>query len=197
MWKCAKGRNSSVGLEYITGRIDSWLRQYGHIRLYIQLGTCDFTSLTWGRPRYLYLNELAENEIDDSVITVRNFEKIVELAILEISFFSMQKWNTIRGHPKCHMFERQDRNLSVKIRSVNEHIHRINRLNRVHSPLLNVDLEISRKDRRRRIRYYISYNLYTDGVHPIHEMNKCWLRKLTVKIRPDCFETICISLKEI
>ena len=80
VWKCAKGRNSSVGLEYINGRIDSWLRQYGRIRLYIQLGTCDFTSLTRGRPRYLYLIELAENEIDDSVITVRNFEKIVELA---------------------------------------------------------------------------------------------------------------------
>ena len=85
------------------------------------------------------------------------------------------------------MFERQDRNLSVKIRSVNEHIHRINRLNRVHSPLLNVDLEGRRKNRRKRIRYYISYNLYTDGVHPIHELDKCWLRKLTVQIRQDFF----------
>ena len=33
VWKCAKARNSSVGLEYITGRIDSWLRQYGHIKV--------------------------------------------------------------------------------------------------------------------------------------------------------------------
>ena len=195
VWKSARGRNSTEGLEYITSRIDSWVRQYRRVRLYIQLGTCDFTTLTRGNHRYLSLNDNREREIDDSVITVRNFEKIVELAhsrhvevtLFEIPFFSIKKWNIKRRHPTPHVFDIQDRNLSVKIKSVNEHIHRINRLNRVHSPLLNVDLEISRKNKGRQIRYYISYNLYRDGVHPIYELNRCWLRKLTVQIRQDCF----------
>ena len=195
VWKCVRSRNSSAGLEYISSRINSWIRQYGHIRLYVLLGTCDFTTLSKGHERYLNLNENKPGEIQDSVISIRNFERISELAhsrntdvtFFEIPFFSIKKWNASHGHPRPFMFDIDDRNLSVIIKSVNEHIHRINRLNQAHAPLLNVDLEISRKNRNQRIRYYTSYNLYRDGVHPTHELNKCWLRKLTVQIRKDCY----------
>ena len=194
VWKCARSRTSTAGLDCISSRIDSWIRQYGRIRLYIFLGTCDFTTLVGDR-RYLFLNDNPHNEISDSVISIRNFERIVELAhsknievtLLEIPFFSIKKWNTKRGHPRPSSFEIEDKNLSTIIKSVNEHIHRINRLNQAHAPLLNVDLEVSRKNHRQRIRYYTSYNLYHDGVHPIHELNKCWLRKISVQIRQDCY----------
>lgn len=157
IWKCAKGRNSSEGVEYIRRNIDNWIRQYSSIWLYVQLGTCDFTTLTKDSHRYLNLDIVPEGEINHSAVSIRNFEKIAEIAqskhvkvtLIEIPYFSIKRWNIRRRHPRPHIFERQDRNLSVIIRSVNEHIHRINRLNRIQSPLLNVDLETSRKNRGR------------------------------------------------
>ena len=80
IWKCAKGRNSSEGLEYIRRNIDYWIRQYCSIWLYVQLGTCDFTTLTRDCNRYLNLDTVSEGGISHSAVSISNFEKIVEIA---------------------------------------------------------------------------------------------------------------------
>ena len=160
----------------------------------MQWGTCDFTTLTKDHHRNLNLDIVSEGGISHSAVSIRSFEKIVEIArskhvnvtLIEIPFFSIKRWNIRRRHPRPHIFEMQDRNLNATIRSVNEHIHRINklnRLNRIQSPLLNIDLETRRKNRR----YYNYYNLYIDGLHPVDVLNKCWLRKIAIQIRRDFY----------
>ena len=120
-----------VGIALRVWNIDYWIRQYSSIWLYVQLGTCDFTTLTRDGHRYLNLDTVSEGGISHSAVPIRNFEKIVEIAhtkhvnvmLIEIPFFSIKRWNIRRRHPRPHIFDRQDRNLNV-IMSKDDHVAR-------------------------------------------------------------------------
>ena len=180
------GWDSETGLNYLLDNIDGALQKYRQIHLYVWLGTCNLTKKI---NRFVYLNPKRGNaqliyhlELISKVADSKKFK----VTFLEIPFFSLRKWNIKKGHRAPETFRVQDKLLQARTKVANEHIQRINRLNRAGFRSLNVDLEVTRKNRGRKGKKYYTHKLYTDGIHPNHDLSKCWLRKLTLQIKLDC-----------
>lgn len=189
LWWYHSGWTSEQGLKFLHENIDQAIRQYGKIHLYVWLGTCDLT-LKSQRNGYIYLN------LDHGASRlIHNFEKIVEVSknknfratFLELPYYSIKNWNSNRGHRNPDSFDTQDSLLKDSVKLVNEHINRLNVQNRLNKPSFNVDLVRCRSNRGRRTKYFNNYNLYKDGIHPDVDLSKCWLRKITLQIRADCY----------
>ena len=187
IWWYGSGWDSNVAHTYLLSQIEEAILTYGRIHLYVWLGTCN---LTVKKGRYVYLNPehgvaqfIADCESIASLARQRKFK----LTFLEIPHFSINKWNELKGHKKPDKFVLRDKVLEKRTQIANEHIQRINNLNQVTIRPLNVDLEVTRKNKARRAKRYYNHNLYKDGIHPLPELSRCWLRKLTMQIRADCY----------
>ena len=88
-----------------------------------------------------------------------------KLTFIEIPIFSIRRWNELKGHTAPENLIIRDKVLESRIKVANEHLHRINKLNQVEFRSLNVDLEVIRHNKGRRVKKYYNHNLYKDGIH--------------------------------
>lgn len=202
IWWYNSGWNSDTGLGYLTRNVTAAIRTYGRIHVYVWLGTCDLTK----KLRYLRSESsrapvrgcIDLNPEHSGARLISNFEKISELArrhkfkltFLELPVYSIREYNKNRGHDEPDIFSQNDKQLQTRIKVVNEHIERLNNLNQFDNkkiPRFNCDLSRNRKNRGRRSKKYYTFGLYRDGLHPDELLSKCWLRKITIKIKQDCY----------
>ena len=186
-WWYGPGWDSTTGRKYLLSKIEDAILTYGRVHLYVWLGTCN---LTVKPKKYVYLNPrhgCAQFILDCERIARLARRRKFKLTFLEIPYYSIRKWNQLKGHLAPDKFIIRDKVLEKRTKVVNEHLHRINRLNQVEFRSLNVDLELTKKNKGRRPKKFYNHNLYKDGIHPLPELSKCWLRKLTLQIRKDCY----------
>lgn len=188
VWWSTKGLTTEIAFNWLYEKIDSKLRKYGEISIYIWLGTCDLTK----KNKYVSLNVSYEADLTK---TIENYRKLsdyarsrnLKLIFLEVPYFSITEYNRFLGHKDPETFRDQDCHLKRAIESLNVEIHRLNKGNGTCVPRFCIDLIRSRGSRGRKPRYYENYNVYKDGVHPKPILGRYWMRKITELVRRDCY----------
>ena len=192
IWWYGSGWSSSQGLKTLKSDIDDALCRYGRIHVYVWLGTCDLT-IKSGTKGQICLNPVHGG---DNLMT--NLKKISELArkrkfkvtFLELPVYSIRVYNEYMKHADPNSFYEDDKELQSRIRTINEYIVGLNESNQVNPtklPRFNVDLSNKRKNYGKKSRKYYTFGLLKDGLHPGDRLSKCWLRKICIKIRFDCY----------
>ena len=193
VWWYGGGWNSDKGLSFLTENIKDAQCRHVRVHVYVWLGTCDLTIRT-GTKGHICLNPIHGGEN-----LVQNLEKISDLGrsrkfkvtFLELPVYSIREYNKYHKHSDPESFSEDDKELQLRIKAVNEHIVRINESNQVIStkiPRFNNDLSNKRKNKGKRSRKYYTFGLLKDGLHPNDRLSKCWLRKICIKIRFDCYQ---------
>lgn len=189
IWWCKPGRTSEEGINWLNNNIDSKLRRYGDLCIYLWLGTCD---LTHKNGKYISLNESHHR---DSAHIIRRFRELSILArqkqfkivFLEIPYYSIKEWNRSKGHKNPDIFQEQDHSLQLALTVVNEEIVKLNEQNRTSAPKFNLDLLRNRKNKKRHVKYKYNFNLYKNEIHPNIILSKYWLRKISECVKRDCY----------
>lgn len=185
-WCYKGGAHTEDTYLWLTRNIENLLKKYGKIVMYIWLGTCDLTKKV---DKFIYFNE-------DVVPLIKNkFERFktlgdkynnLKIHFLHIPFYSIEKWNNMKGHPNPEIFKADDKSLSDDISTINNFIDELNEVTGGLSPKFNQDLVRSRKAKNRKGRYSLNFNLLTDGIHPSSRLAKSWLKSLCRVIARDC-----------
>ncbi|CAG2244624.1 unnamed protein product [Mytilus edulis] len=196
-WWYKSGQTSSQGLAWLKNNLASKIGHLDNISLYVWLGTCDLTSYD----RSSKLVSLRPNPEEEVQTVINNFRDIKELlsaypicklTFLEIPIFSIFEWNKSHDHPSPNQFKNQDDSLIVNIIEINQQIRQLNNLVHVGSPAFSLDIYHSvackSKNSRKRPRDLYNFNLYIDGIHPKINLSKVWLRKISNRIRTDCWQ---------
>ena len=166
-WWYSPGWDTNSGRLYLLSKIEEAILTYGRIHLYVWLGTCNLTV----KPRkYVFLNP--RHGVAQLIVYCERIARLArrrkfKLTFIEIPIFSIRKWNELKGHKAPEKFIIRDKVLESRIKVANEHLHRINRLNQVEFRSLNVNLEVTRHNKGRRVKKYYNHNLYKDGIHPL------------------------------
>ena len=192
IWWSGSGWNSEMGLKFLKDKILDAQCRYGRIHIYVWLGCCDLTIKT-GTKGHICLNP---TQSGDNLVT--NFNKISEFArirkfkvtFLEIPMYSIRVYNEYLGHTNPNTFYDDDKELQQRIKAVNDQIIHLNQSNQViisKIPRFNNDLSNTRKNWGKSSRKYYTFGLLKDGLHPGDRLSKCWLRKICMKIRLDCY----------
>ena len=189
VWKYRSGRNSQDGLEWVQTHIDAEIEKYELARLYVWLGTCDLTEKS---KKFISLK--AEDEKACAKL-IRRFKIISNVAkrkkfrvtFLELPVYSIKEWNRHAGHKDPESFDKQDRDLQVRITVINEYIRKINEENRTRSPKFSLDLIRSRKYKGRSCIYRYNFGLYKDDIHPNPLLSQYWVRKVAEQVKSKCY----------
>ena len=187
------GANSFHGQTHVT-KTDRLLNKlFGKIRglsnpfVLIWLGTCDFTRLDYP---YVVIRENADVSTVFANFTamadkIRSVNPSSEVVFLECPMYSIQIWNTIKGHANPLQFEEADKELILKIRSLNTFFHDNNT---IYTPKISEDFNKNTKNQKGHARYYYNCReLTTDGIHPIDIVAKLWLKKFQKLVYEKCF----------
>lgn len=171
---------------YLPGKV----YKYGKIVLYIWLGTCD---LTYKSGKFIQLRHSSDHEAVTYLIEqinkfqayLKEYSASVKPIFLEIPPYSIQVWNSSRGHQNPEIFKIDDSLLSHRIALVNEYIASINAVNGVTSIRFRLDLLKVRKSKANK-RTSIHFGHYKDGIHPNRILARYWMKRLIAKIFIDC-----------
>lgn len=166
---------------YFTRRIIKSFPADAH--LLVLLGTCDLTKKSG---KFI---QLRHTESEKDVATCINFiSKFIQLAksnklsvtFLEIPPYSIQKWNTCKGHSNPSIFKEQDRILADRVATLNHHIRLVNDSNECQSPKFRLDVLRNKGSNRGPSRPYINFNLFPDGVHPCRILAEYWSKRIGI-----------------
>lgn len=148
VWWCTKGLTSEIAVEWLYEKIDTKIRKYGDMCIYVWLGTCDFTR----KNKYVSLNVTYEADLTNIIEKYRKLSDFarsrdIRLIFLEVPYFSITEYNRFLGHKNPETFKDQDYHLKNVLDSLNTEIHRINKENGAHVPRFCIDLIRSRGNR--------------------------------------------------
>lgn len=190
-FRCKRGRKTKDAIDWFKQSVDSELKRYPKIHLYVWLGTCD---LTVKSHRFISLRSVSDetvNYLEQQFQKLINFTsklKNVEVTFLEIPVYSITKWNESRRAKELSDFKEQDKILESQINRLNEKIRILNRQTTYRSPKFSLDLLRNRKTNKgKKSTYYYNFELYNDGIHPCKTLSKLWLKQLTALISRDCY----------
>lgn len=158
--------------------------------IFLWLGTCDFTEKRGGR--FIHLRDIS---VEDVIARIRDLKTRIlevngsaEIVTLCIPIYSIEEYNSHRGHQHCEIFKDDDTVLQQKVESFNTEVLS---LNEVHTPNFSRDLLKNTKRRRPRSvssSYILKFkDLYIDGIHPCPLLSKVWLRKIQKIVCELCF----------
>ena len=123
-----------------------------------------------------------ERKIRDLCLRYSN----VKVSFLHVPYYSIEKWNGIKGHPNPSSFKEADKILTYYIDCINDFITDLNTDLGTYSPSFNEDIRRSRKSVRGKQRYSINFKSLPDGIHPDKMLAKSWLKSLSRKVERDC-----------
>ena len=193
VWRCREGLKTELGIEWFKDELHTLRENYarhGEIHIYFWLGTCD---LTIKSGRYIFLSSTFRSYADRlirrlNLLSNYCFRQNLPLTLLEIPIFSLREYNISVGHHFPHLFQDQDYHLRIEIERINEAIREINTSSHKVSPKFSLDLQRNRPSAGQTGRqYYTNYKLYRDGIHPKSDLARLWLRKLSIKVKRDCY----------
>lgn len=191
---CKGGARFQDYFYWLQSNLHKKVQQYGKIKLYIWLGTCD---LTIKKGKFTELRHTSDSaafsylkyQIDRYISFVSNFPSVT-LVFLEIPPYSIKDWNNSKGHSNPQSFHSQDLALLERVFLVNEYIRSVNERDEkfpVTSPRFKLDLLRFRKSKGNKS-HRVSYNfsVYKDGIHPGYLLARCWMKRLVSQILTDC-----------
>ncbi|MEW8544374.1 MAG: hypothetical protein AB2693_12640, partial [Candidatus Thiodiazotropha sp.] len=189
VWWTKKGRTSSEGLNWLVQNFDRIQRRHKHLCIYIWLGTCD---LTVKSGKYVSLQENADESYRKLIGNLKSLSRFAEdkhfkIVFLEVPFISLEKYNGFYGHKTPEIFHNDDLRLQELFNCTNEEIVKLNKRNSTHSPRFNCDLEKNRKNKKGQTKKRYNLNLYRDGIHPDIKLARHWLRRISERVRNDCY----------
>jgi hypothetical protein len=189
LWWTRSGADTDSLYQWIKQGLRRQLSNHGKIHLYVWSGTCD---LTCKQNRKIALAD-QEGEIVSRLIQLyKKFYKLTEshinlrVTILEVPYYSIERWNTHKGCQTSEEDRIQDQILKDQIDEINTNIRELNSDRQLRSPKFNLDVTWCRSAASKRNNYYIKFNLFKDGIHPDDLLAKVWLRNLTTTITRDC-----------
>lgn len=173
------GRTSKQAADLIVNNIENYLQTYGNILIAVWTGTCDFTV----KPnRFIRLGRTTVEDIIEQFQRIlclsKPYNNQVKVVLFECPYFSLEIFNSNRGHEYCDIFAESDRQLKLKIDSLNAHIRHLNDSNGISAPKFSVDLVKRRKYNNVYKVDTISYSLLKDGIHSDFVLSKYWLRRI-------------------
>ena len=185
LWWTKKGCTTERGAKWLVENFNKKKKDHGHLCIYVWLGTCDFTEK--GR-KYVSLRHNLEECFNNLTSNLKELSKFAEtkkfnIVFLEIPYISITSYNKFYGHKAPEIFLEDDKKLQDIFSRVNELIVSLNIENSTHSPKFNCDLEKNRKNNKKRY----NLNLYRDGIHPDAKLAKHWLRRISERVRKDCY----------
>lgn len=163
----------------IANNIENYLQTYGNILIAVWTGTCDFTV----KPnRFIRLGSTTVEDIIEQFQRIlclsKPYNNQVKVVFLECPYFSLKIFNSNRGHKHCDIFAESDRQLKLKIDSLNAHIRHLNDSNGISAPKFSVDLVKRRKYNKVYKVNTLSYSLLKDGIHSVFVLSKYWRRRI-------------------
>ena len=198
VWRFKSGATIKDGRIFLEENIDSLVREFGNISLYVWFGTCTLTSKTKGG--CISLSSFSDEIIDSILTEIQKIRDIIsrypdsKLTILEVPLYSIIAWNKKRrNHPDLSQFVVQEQALEEQIVKLNREIRKVNTELHSYSPKFSSDLARTSKYRKgskhdksvRRVHH--NFQLYKDGIHPIKILAITWLRKINDQIVLDCW----------
>lgn len=188
VWICKGGWTSSDIFTFIHKNLRKLLRKHNKISLYIWVGTCDFTEKI---RRFVYLRNKQQDVMQRLCNNLQGIKDIcvsskIKLTFLQCPFYSIQIWNSYKGHPNSESFKSDDQFLTAQINSLNDFIQDLNVSLNSYTPKLNQDLLRSRKGSGKKQRYSVNLKLLKDGIHPDKALARSWFTSIYRKIQKDC-----------
>lgn len=164
------------------------LLNHNKISLYIWVGTCDFTEKV---RKYVYLRNGQPDVFQRLCNNLQGIKDIcvssrVKLTFLQCPFYSLEKWNSYKGHPNSEIFKSDDEFLTKQINLLNDFIQDLNASVNSYTTKLNQDLLRSRKGLGKKQRYSLNWKLLKDGIHPDKHLARSWFSSVRRKIHKDC-----------
>lgn len=196
-FQCRGGARFADYYCWLKRNLQQKVNQYGHIVLYIFLGTCDLTKIVSPpenkHRKYIELRHQDDStavkyltdQIDKYFYLVSSFPT-VSIVFLEIPPYCIRQWNSFQGHPHPEKFAAQDKILYERISIINEYIKAVNNISHVESPKFGLDVKRGRKEANSDRRYSLCFAGYKDGIHTRPELARCWMRRLILQIIVDC-----------
>ena len=195
-WWFKPGQNSTQGLAWLRDSLETRIGYLDNISLYVWLGTCDFTVYD-RKTRYITLKQDLKEEIQTLINNLKEIKGLItvhpecKVTFLEIPIFSIYLWNKCMNHPEINQFKEEDNTLIVNIHEANSQIRQLNNVDSKRSPNFSTDIyhptTCKSKNKHNKPRDLYNFNLYKDGLHPDINLAKVWLRKITERIKIDCY----------
>lgn len=187
---CKPGGRFADFYPWLSRYLPEKLYKYGKVVLYIWLGTCD---ITYKSGRFIYLRHSSDSEAVAYLIDQINkfksyllrYGTAVKPIFLEIPPYSIQIWNSVKGHQNPEVFKSDDSSLCQRIALVNEYISSVNSEIGVTSIRFRLDLLKVRKTKNSK-RISIHFGHFKDGIHPNKILARYWMKRLISKIFVDC-----------
>ena len=196
-WYCVKGRTAEQGYIWLQQNIDQLITRLQTIHIYVWLGTCD---LTKNSHPYVSLAKSDDSKIQAVISTFHKFVDLLKdkpgccITFLEIPTYSIFEWNKFRNHPNPAQFKKEDDQLITQVNKLNDLIRDLNKETTISqpSPVFSHDISHNQaktsKSRTYTIRQSYNFTLYKDGIHPLENLAKVWLRKIAIVAQKDCWE---------
>lgn len=186
IWCFKSGANCHERYIWLEHNVEDLLKKHRRIALFIWLGTCDLT-----RKVNKYIN-LKPNPVANLKNDLQKYKDLadkysnVKICFIHVPYYSIEKWNKLKGHSNSETFKEDDRRLTDYITEINNFIDDLNCQTGTSSPRLNQDLCRSRKRKNSKARYSWNFNLLVDGIHPSSVLAKSWLKSICRTILRDC-----------
>ena len=178
-WNIKSGLCTGPGLDHLEETIDNLT---GTNIILLWYGTCDLATLDKStrqlRPNFGTVGEACDffNRLLQRISRISNSSPHT-LIVLEIPRISIRNWNELKSYSLPEDVYLSDNEVNQQIDEINALIRTFNTENSgISSPRFGLDLEISRKDKRKTTtRKAVNFNLLLDGIHPNPELSKLWM----------------------
>ena len=180
-----------IVLNFLHNHLASEVQPLQRISLFIWIGTCDLTTKTGKLIDVSSHDSSSAYKLIDKLkqiyTFVRHFKDSVQLTFLRIPIYSIYLWNLKDGRDWDN-YKAKDVILNKNISIVNNYIADLNRvLNVTVSPRFSEDLQKSKKKPGSTTKYFYTYDMYIDGIHPSPLLAKLWLTRLCKLVHDTCY----------
>lgn len=189
VFQCKPGRTTLQAKIHIQNNIQTWIGRYKKVLIVLWTGTCDLTSKT---DKFIDLQEQNEDSVLSIISEYENISSYInekhknnaDIIILEVPQYSIEIWNSARGHEQPTQYKEHQEILIDRINRLNDGIRRINsRLTlSVALPRFGLDLQKTHKSNKKLKIIKYAYGLLTDGIHAGTTLSKYWLRQIIIKL---------------
>ncbi|MES9884548.1 MAG: hypothetical protein ABW185_27195 [Sedimenticola sp.] len=189
IWQAKPGRTSKQATFHIKNNIERWVERYKNILVVLWTGTCDLTRKTG---IFVDLNSSEEDSVQSIIAEYENVSEFIankfkdhaKLLILEVPQYSIEIWNSSKGHRNPTSYKENQEILINRITRLNDAIRKFNfELDpTTASPLIGIDLKKPHKSNKNYKFIKYAYGLLTDGIHPGTTLSNYWLRQIVLKI---------------
>ena len=192
LWNIYRGNNSGQITRRVKDTLNDLVASYGKVHVYLWVGTCD---LTIKRGDFIDLQDNTEQalrSLSDNLLQLEEFfqgRSSAKLTILQIPYYSIRKWNSLKGDDTSESPQNIEKDLELKrlVDVSNGVIDQINFRLSTRSPKFNLDIERQSKKRQQAPKISINWGLFKDGVHPDDLLARVWLRNICKGIIRECY----------